>query len=109
MSFARDFKKTYDRETGRKRLQKWDGGVFLDSMKQVTPEILGSGVTGRGKQLRKHAIIETVGKSAEEEATHIGEEILNRLKIRSGSGVKPQGNIESRIKNLIQGSGMQIM
>jgi len=113
MTSGRDFKRVYDRRTGRYRYQRYDGGAFFDNFRQQRPANLHSGHTGTTirnamQPLHSKNILPTVAKTIEEEATDVGQAILERLRVRSGKGTS-ELTINDRIKNLIKkGSGLQI-
>lgn len=104
----RDYKKKFNPATGKFQFQHWTGGEYFNNITDINPNLLKGGITGSGHPARKHtAKIGQHFDTAEEEATHIGNEILSRLKMRSGQGVV-KNTIDSRIQNLIKGTGLQI-
>jgi hypothetical protein len=107
MSNFRNYKKTWDPTTGRMRFQRWDGGVFFDSLAELKPSMNVAGITGNGHQPLKSKAKENIIPNIEEEAQNIGNEILNRLKLRSGKGVD-ELSIEERIQKIIKGAGLQV-
>lgn len=105
----RDWKRIYNPQTGKIQYQHYTGGVFVNSLKEITPSIIKGGCTGKGHCPSKtvmHKALD-VSKSVEQEAEDVGEAILKRLRIRSGKGI--ENNLESRIKKIIKGNGMQIV
>lgn len=104
----RSFRKVYNPKTGRHMLQRWDGGIFFDSVTQIKPKIVNApSITGSGHQPVGSGKVKMDIKSVEEEASDIGNAILNRLKIRSGKGIE-NPSVEDRLKNIIKGSGLQV-
>lgn len=114
--YNRNYKRVYNPKTGRIMFQRYDGGAFFHSMIDIKPRNLHApGKTGLGHQPH-HQIERSLETSTEEEADKVGEAILNRLKLRSGSGQRVSHNtntnnnssISDRIQKLISGSGLQI-
>ena len=111
MSSSRDWKRVYDRSSGKVRYQHWSGGAYVDSINQLRPSIIGGGITGKGHTLKKAMPTPMEVQSPQEQAVNAGHEILKRLQQRSGSGIthnKEVDSITSRIKGLIAGKGMQV-
>lgn len=107
---TREFKRVWNPKAGKRQFQHYSGGAFFDRMSDINPRLLTGGTTGLGHQPKAKQITDTVKKTIEEEATDVGEAILSKLKLRSGKGIaeKSKSNIETRIQNLISGSGLQV-
>ena len=107
----REFKKVYNPETGRTELQHWTGGEFVKSLQQVSPIIAKGSITGKGyKKTKSH--LTSVVKDETKEAVDQGKMIIDGLRSRGGFGIKTTVNndlndIQTRIRNLMKGSGLQ--
>ena len=109
---VREFKKVFDKTTGRKRYRHYTGGPYYDSLKHIDP-LNYKGYVGLGFQppSKIQFIVNSDAQSVEEKAKHTGEEIINRLRLRQGGGTKQKSNIttndiSNRIQQLIIGKGL---
>jgi hypothetical protein len=65
----RDFKKVYDRHTGRKRWRHYSGGPFFDTLKSIDPNnYIGKVGLGMRPNVKQQMI--TTTKTAEEEEAY---------------------------------------
>ena len=106
----RDFKKVHDVTTGRKRWRHYTGGPFYDSLQSIDPNNY-IGTTGLG--LKPKDNIRKITQDVNKESVDIGKDIISGLRARHGGGIKQDvnrdiNNLQSRIKNLVNGSGLNI-
>ena len=104
----RTFHRKYNTESGRYQFQHATGGKFFNSMRNVTPDLLVPGKTGPG-HVQRQAIRQDMVESVEDKATELGEKILKNLHLRNHVNKSIRGTgLESRLQNLMTGSGLQI-